>query len=105
MTYASKGNIIKFGGISCTPCDGYFTVNTGGADIICIYKKCTPAEKSFDMCIYSTSAEADVNADITAFAKKSSAKVSADTVTVTGGGEFVAYNGGIYVAEGRKWLR
>ena len=105
LTYAPKGNIIKFGGISCTPYDGYFTVNAGGADIICITQKCTLSEKSFDMCIYSTSAEADVNADITAFAKKNGAKVSADTVTVTGGGEFVAMDGKIYVAEDRKWLR
>ena len=105
MTYAPKGNIIKFGGISCTPYDGYFTVNAGEADIICITQKCTPNEKSFDMCVYSTSAEVNVNANITAFAKKSGAKVSADTVTVTGGGEFVAMNGKIYVAEDRKWLR
>ena len=80
-------------------------MNAGEADIICITQKCTPNEKSFDMCVYSTSAEVNVNADITAFAKKSGARVSADTVTVTGGGEFVAMNGKIYVAEDRKWLR
>lgn len=105
LTYAPKGNIIKFGSISCEPCDGYFTVNAGGADIICILKKCTVPDKSFDMCIYSTAAEVDVNADIIAFAKNGSVTVSADTLTVTGGGKFTASEGKIFVTEDRKWLR
>lgn len=106
LTYAPDSNIIKFGGISCHPYKDYCMIETGGAEIVCIDRKCTPPDKAFDMCIYNCTAEVNVQADIYAVTKNSyKGLLPANETVVTGGGEFIADSGKIYVKEDRKWLR
>ncbi|MGN0638544.1 MAG: ComEC/Rec2 family competence protein [Huintestinicola sp.] len=106
LTYETEGNIIKFGGVTCRPYKEYSIIEAGGAEIICIDRKCAPPDKSFDMCICNCTADVPVQADIYAVTNKNyKGLLPADEIIIKGGGEFAAHGGEIYVREDRKWLR
>ena len=62
LTYSEEDTIIKFGDTIIYPHDGFTIIETDGAEIIVVNKKCTVPDKLYDLCIYNTSADVNVNA-------------------------------------------
>ncbi len=62
LTYSEEDTIIKFGNTRIYPCNGYTVIETDGAEIIVVNKKCTVPDKQYDLCIYNTQSDVTVDA-------------------------------------------
>lgn len=107
LTYWGKNNIIGIGDCVLRAEDGFAVISAGGADIICINKKCTTPHNAYDLAVYNCRADVNVGADMYAVTRRSfKGSVSAGkSCAVCSTAEYIICDGDIYPKEETTWLR